>query len=56
MPFGCVKPSTRAVDNRNGIEAHFKTGGEAGATWIWQVGQVYLNQWQMEECSVFCNT
>ena len=39
VPFGCVKPSTQARDNKNGIEARFKTGGKAGATWIWQVGQ-----------------
>ena len=31
--FGIVKPSTRAGDNRNGTEAHFKTVGEAGATY-----------------------
>ena len=42
---GCVKPSTLVGDNRNGIEAHFKTGGKAGATWIWQVEQVCLAQW-----------
>ena len=41
MGFGCVKPSTRAGDNRNGIEAHFKAGGEARAAWMRTVGQVF---------------
>ena len=39
------EPETTGI----GLKRILKTGGDVGATWIWQVGQVCLVQWP---CSV----